>query len=60
MSDNIIAFIIAAGFGALIYSKLGKRVGYTNSKRLWTVVIGIFVVIYPLTFITLRYMLHFK
>ena len=38
MGTFLTAVILAAGVGALIYSQLGKRVGYGNGKQVWTLV----------------------
>lgn len=46
MSKNLIAFIFAAGAAALCYNYMGKRIGYGNTRRVWTVTISVFVVAY--------------
>ena len=50
MSDLIISIILAAGVGTFVYTKMGKRLGFGNLKKLWIAVvvssIAAFIVIY--------------
>ena len=57
MSKSLIALIFAAGFGALAYSQLGKRIGHTDTKRVWMVVGLIFVLAYILILMTMTWVI---
>ena len=57
MSKNIIALIFAAGFGALAYTQLGKRIGHTDTKKVWTVVGLIFVLAYIVIILTMTWVI---
>lgn len=45
------SLLFAAGVAAFTYSKIG-RVGYTNTKSIWTILATVFVITF-LVFITL-------
>ena len=38
MGTTLTALMLSAGIAGLIYSQLGKRVGYGNGKQVWTLV----------------------
>lgn len=48
----LFALFFGAGVAAFVYSKMGRRVGYGNSKNVWTVV-GVVFVIITIVFYTL-------
>ena len=52
MSNNIIALILGAGLAGLNYHYIGKRLGYSNPKRVWATTGAVFVFGY-LVFISL-------
>jgi len=60
MSNFLISFILAAGAGALVYSQIGKRVGYGNTQRVWILVISTFLIVLILLLITFTWVIHFK
>ena len=44
MGTFLTALMLSAGIAGLVYSQLGKRVGYGNGQQVWTLVgIGFFV-----------------
>ena len=60
MSKNLIALIFAAGLGALTYSQLGKRIGYSDTKRVWTIIGIVFVLAYIVILMTLTWVIPVK
>jgi hypothetical protein len=48
----LVAVCFGAGVAAFIYSKMGRRVGYGNTKNIWTL-IGVIFVIATLVFYTI-------
>jgi len=38
MGNVLLSFIFAAGAGAFVYAKVGRRLGYTNTGNVWTIV----------------------
>jgi len=60
MSNFYISFILAAGVGALVYSQIGKKMGYSNAKRVWTLVLATFLVALIVLMITFTWVIHFK
>jgi hypothetical protein len=46
------AIFFGAGVAGLAYTRLGKRVGYQNSRNVWTLV-GIFFIIGTIVFYTI-------
>lgn len=38
MGSALTSLFVAAGIAAFVYAKLGRRVGYGNSKNVWTLV----------------------
>ena len=52
-SNVIISLILGAGAGAFTYSKLGKRIGYGNTKRLWLTIAIVFAIFFILILLTL-------
>lgn len=53
MSNLIISFILALGAGLLVYTKMGKRIGYYNKKILWTTIAVSIVITFFIIFITI-------
>ena len=50
--------MMAAGIAALVYTKMGPRLGYGNAKSVW-VVVGVCFGLVFLVFITLlKYVIH--
>lgn len=44
MGTFLTALMLSAGIAGVVYSQLGKRVGYSNGKQVWTLVaIGFFI-----------------
>lgn len=39
MTNFIFALMLGAGLGALVYSFIGKQIGYGNPQTVWTIVI---------------------
>ena len=35
MGSVLVAFILAAGAATFIYSKMGQRIGYSNTQQVW-------------------------
>lgn len=60
MSQNLIAIILAAGIAAFVYSKVGKRLGYGNTRRVWAVVGIVFVAAYLVFLVTFTWVVHFS
>jgi len=60
MSSNELAVIFAAGVALVVYVTLGKRLGYGNTKLVWTVVGATFVVAYIIMIITFSSIVHVK
>ncbi len=54
MNNFLISLFIAAGVSALVYSQIGKRIGYGNSKNVWTMVAVSFVMSFVVMFILLK------
>ena len=44
MSKFVIALVLAIGAGGFTYTKLGRRVGYANTGRVWMAVSAVSVV----------------
>ncbi|HVC36193.1 MAG TPA: hypothetical protein VNE40_01975 [Candidatus Dormibacteraeota bacterium] len=57
MTDTLTSLFIAAGAAAWVYSKMGRRVGYGNSQRVWTLVGAIFVVVFIVIWTLLRWVI---
>lgn len=60
MSGNELAVIFAAGVALVEYATVGRRIGYGNTKLVWTVVGATFVVAYIILIITFSSILHVK
>lgn len=58
MSNLLIALIFSAGAGALVYSQIGKRLGYSNTKRVWTLVLATFAIVFIMLIITFTFLVH--
>jgi hypothetical protein len=46
------AFFFGAGVAAIVYSKLGRRVGYNNTQNVW-ILTGAFFVMATIIFYTI-------
>jgi len=60
MSPIMLSIILSAGVGALVYSQIGKRIGYGNTQRVWTLVLGAFVFAFIILMLTFTYVVHIK
>jgi ABC-type multidrug transport system permease subunit len=60
MSHNLISLILAAGAGTVVYSYMGKRIGYGNVKRLWITILAVFALVYLIAIISLSVLVHSK
>lgn len=58
MTNALVAFFLAAGVGSFVYSKMGKRVGYSNTQSLWTIIGVAFVLTYAVVYVTAAYVIH--
>jgi hypothetical protein len=54
MGNTLLSVFIAAGIAAFAYSKLGRRLGYGNSRNVWTMVI----VSFALSFLVMMVLLN--
>jgi hypothetical protein len=57
MSDSLIAFILAAGVGVFVYSKIGSRLGYSNRNSVWGVIAVSFVVSFLAFLVLLKFVI---
>lgn len=44
MGALVLSLILAGGAALFVYAKVGRRIGYTNPKNLWTVVGATFAI----------------
>lgn len=44
MTNILFAAMLGAGLAALVYSQLGKQIGYGNPRSVWTIVGVSFVI----------------
>ncbi|HEY1646150.1 MAG TPA: hypothetical protein VGF75_07370 [Candidatus Saccharimonadales bacterium] len=58
MSDGLIAFFAAASLSAVAYSQLGKRVGYSNTQQVRSIVAIAFVFCFVIFYTLFRFVLH--
>jgi len=58
MTKLTISLILAAGVAAFVYSKMGKRIGYTNTKKLWMVIAASFIVAFGIIILTISLFIH--
>ncbi len=58
MNNNVIALILGIGAAALNYHYIGKRLGYTNTKRVWITTLAVFVVMYLIFLSTFTWVVH--
>jgi hypothetical protein len=58
MSDFLISLFIAAGVAAFVYSRMGPRLGYGNTKTLWILVSISFVFVFLFLITLLKYVLN--
>lgn len=58
MSPFLISFMFAAGSAAFVYSKAGPRLGYGNTKNVWTVTGIAFGLVFLVFMITLTFVVH--
>ena len=54
----MLSLLVAAGVGGFAYSKLGRRVGYGNTKEVWIIVAVAFVLSYFFVFSLTHFLLH--
>jgi len=54
MGNALLSLFMAAGVAAFVYSKMGPRLGYSNSANVWTVVGISFVLVFAMVYILLR------
>ena len=53
MSNTFISLIFAAGAGLVVYSIVGKRLGYSNTGRVWSVVLAVAIFAYIVVYLTI-------
>jgi hypothetical protein len=58
MSDTLVALIIAAGASGITYSKIGRRLGYGNSGKLWMIIALAFVLTFVIMITLLELVLN--
>lgn len=58
MSNTLISFFIAAGVGGFVYSKMGRRIGYGNSRSVWLTVAVAFCLAFLFMWTLLHYLIH--
>jgi len=54
MNNFLIALMLAAGIATLVYTKMGRRMGYGNSGSVWTLVGMSFAISFLIVFIMLK------
>jgi hypothetical protein len=55
MSNALLSLFVAAGISGFVYSHLGRRVGYSNTRSLW----GLLAATFAFTFIIVLILLAF-
>lgn len=60
MNSNLISLVIGIAAGAVVYTFVGKRIGYGNTRRVWTAVGLVFIVAYIIVLLTLTQVVHYK
>ena len=58
MNSNIISLILGAGAAAFNYHYIGKRLGYSNTKKVWITTVVVFVIAYLIFLSTLVWVFH--
>jgi hypothetical protein len=58
MSDTLLSLMLAAGVATFVYTKMGPRLGYGNTKSVWTVVGVCFGLVFLFSLTLLKYVLH--
>ncbi|HPG37527.1 hypothetical protein KC976_02800 [Candidatus Saccharibacteria bacterium] len=51
MGSVLVAFILAAGAATFIYSKMGQRIGYSNTQQVWALVAAVFFLVFIAVFV---------
>jgi low affinity Fe/Cu permease len=59
MSNAMLSLFVAAGVATFAYTKLGRRVGYGNTKQVWIIVAVTFIFTYAFLFSLLKWVLGF-
>jgi hypothetical protein len=54
MSNFLVSLFLAAGSAAFVYSKMGRRIGYSNAGSVWRLVGITFVLTFAMAFILLK------
>ena len=54
MSNALLSLFLAAGIAGLVYSKMGRRVGYGNAGNVWTLVALSFAMSFIIVFVLLK------
>jgi hypothetical protein len=55
MSDAVISLMLAAGISGITYTRLGRRIGYSNSSSVFKILVIVFII----TFIVILTLLEF-
>jgi len=58
MSNTIISLMLAAGVAGWTYSKMGRRLGYTNTGNVWLIVAVAFILVFVFLETLLHYVIH--
>jgi len=58
MSNTVISLMLAAGVAGWTYSKMGRRLGYSNAQSVWIVVAVAFVLVFVFLETLLHYVIH--
>ncbi|HSX36706.1 MAG TPA: hypothetical protein VLG13_01120 [Patescibacteria group bacterium] len=58
MSNVVIALFMAAGVAGWTYSKMGRRLGYSNTQSVWLIVGVAFALVFVFFITLLHYVIH--
>ena len=58
MSTTLISLMLAAGVAGWTYSKMGRRLGYSNTQSVWIVVGVVFALVFIFVETLLHYVIH--
>lgn len=53
MTEFLVALILAAGCAAATYAQVGKRIGYSNGRDIWTLVGIVFGLVFVIVLVFL-------